>query len=542
MPRVRGVIFRFTSLLFVVGVACGSDDRHPGLSAPNYNGTIEGRIVVVDGPVVYGSVTATSVGPTRGEEITATAWADSAGAYTLSVPFGQYQLTGSLGSAGYFAYRATGPVISWTGDVVTLLPGRESIRADFVLGGAEIVIATPPVLEGENNWLQLELRPPGSQRSYAQCEGHASGGEARFGFPGLCPGRYVVRLRTRWQEEIPAYRAWLDPGSWAPPGDTLIVVVSSGYLKTVPLHLPQPAVLRGKVESVWRGFAGGTGALDALHQVEAYGSDSTADPVAHTQVRADGSFRFVLFYPAHGPLRLAYQQASEADRQWLGGVTFAEATPWEIASGRETVVPTIADAGIVLRVSVPEPQSRFLLSVTAHDVRGRKLTKAQWGSGGNVFAASVLAERTVYLRMDPLYGGCYESWLPCWYPGVDSMSQATPVSLRDGEFIDLETTVVRGGVIEGEFRMDPGSEAERTVYLVPAADSMRTTCSANLAADAVLFRFRGLVDGPYLLFGDVRDPSRWSRSWYPGTTWAGRADTVWVRGHAIVGGVTWTAR
>jgi hypothetical protein len=433
-------------------------------------------------------------------------------------------------------------VISRTGDIVTLLPGRESVRADFVLGSAEIVIATPTVLEGEGNRLQLELRPPGSQYGYARCVGHASGGEARFGFPGLCPGIYVVRLRTQWREEIQAHGAWLDPGSRASPGDTLLVAVSSGDLRTVRLHLPAPAVLRGKVESVWRGFADGAGDSDAVPRIEAYGSDSTADPVAETEVSPDGSFRLVLFDPAHGPLRLAHRQVSEADRQWLGGVTFAEATAWEVASGRETDIPTVADAGIVLRLSVPEPQSHFLLSVTVHDVRGRKLTTAQWGFGGNVFIASVLAERTVYLRMNPLYGRCGDSWLPCWYPGVDSMSQATPVSLRDDEFIELETTVVRGGVIEGEFRTAPGSDAELTAYLVPAADSMQTICSTDPAAGAASFRFRGLVDGPYLLFGAVRDPSRWSLSWYPGSTWASSADTVWVRDHAIVGGVTWTAR
>jgi hypothetical protein len=543
MRRVGPVVVRLTCLLFLLGTACGGDDRAQRLLASGDSGTIEGRILLVDGPVLRGRVTAVSVGTPRGTEVSATDWADSTGAYTLVVPFGRYQLTGNLGSAGRFTYRTTGPVNSEVGDTLTLWPGRKNVRADFPLGGVEIVVATPAVVEDRE--LYLRLSPRG--RWYNTVSGRTglgSGGEARFQFPDLCPGTYVVSLRTSWQEEIRTCRGGLEAGSGTPPGDTVLVTVTSGHRLTVPLRLLEPAVFRGKLEGAWRELADITADFGGPPLLEAWGSDSTASRMAQAEISPDGSFCLALFDRSPGPIRLAYRWGWGAKEQWIGGTTFAEATAWEIAPGREIEVSTIADAGIVLRVAVSEPLSRFPLAMTVHDSRGRQLTEARPSYSflmGNIFVASVLAQRTVYLRMNPLYGRCNEPWIPCWYPGVDSLGQATPVSLRDGEITELETTVVRGGVIEGEFQTVPGPDVQARVDLVPATDSTRTMCDADLTADAPSFRFRGLVDGPYLLRGRYQDQSGWRRWWYPGSTAAGHADTVWVRGHAIVREVTWAA-
>lgn len=121
------------------------------------------------------------------------------------------------------------------------------------------------------------------------------------------------------------------------------------------------------------------------------------------------------------------------------------------------------------------------------------------------------------------------------------MAQAVPVPLRPGEVIRLETAVVRGGIIEGEFRTVAAQNLLTRIYLVSAADTIRTVCITDLGPDDPSFQFRGVADGPYLLVGGYLDQSRWHRRWYPGSAWASAADTVWVRDHAVVSGVTWTA-
>jgi hypothetical protein len=520
----------------ILGTACTDEDIKPRLVGPGNTGTIEGRILTVGGVGWRGWVQAETAGGSWDQRVFVRARADSTGAYTLLVPFGLYFLSAEAEGGVRLFYGAAGLTVR-QGDALRIGVGRTVLHADFPLGGAEVTLDTPGV--PEHSSLECSFFRPGQTRfeNMGRVSARVSDGRVVFVDRGLLAGRYGLRVRTSWREEFIVGDSSLPGSEGSVPADDATVTIGTGRMTQAHLALSPPAVLSGKVDGAWRDLENlGISLLAGRPDILVHGRDSTSYS-ARSAVGLDGSFRFYLFRPDSVRLALEFGYGL----QWLGGTTFREATMYLLAPGRETEVPAFTDAAIVLRVTAPEPLATFEATVTAWDARQRPLFGSQRGvqSSGNLYCLAGLAPGTVYLQAGPQEQNGRDPWLPAWYPGVTSFDQAVPVTLRAGEVVELETPLIRGGVIQGRVTPAPGDDPWVWLGLYSAADTTRSFCSAHLSDGEWTFRYVGLQDGAFLLRAQFRGYSHYRWKWYAGAVWARDADTLRVSDHGTIEIVDW---
>ena len=526
------------ALLLLLGSACSNDAVAPRLISPGTVGRIEGRVTAPDGAGGGLEMVATGVGDSREHQITATTWTDSTGAYSLTLPYGDYTLTAHLPHSPYYYYDAGGPTPDSPGGLLTLHPGQAVVRADFQLGSAEIVIATPTILEGKNLIVRLETRS--KRRSIAAGILRCSNGEVRLAIPFVAAGLYVVHLSTPWHEDF--YARDGDPGlkGPAPADDTLLVRLAAGRNETFRMRLADPTILHGVIEGVASGPAGFEDLVSSRPEINTRSSDSESRQIADGEIELDGSYWIPIFGPATTQVRLAYSWNST--EQWIGGATAAEATLVDLVPGGEIEIPPVSARWIVMQVSIAESMNRINSYLHVFDLQGRELTRVSSASdsyGSSVIVASLLGEQPVYLRADPSYSGCDSDWIPTWYPGVDSIAQAQPVTPQAGGVTTLETELLRGGSISGTVELTSGYHDAR-IILCAVADTSSWVCDTYaLTDDPRTFRFRGLPDGAYLLGGYFYGETAHYSQWYPRSRWASGADTLWIRGHTGPADLRW---
>lgn len=529
---------RLSLVLFplILGAACGGEDIKPRINAPDDTGTIEGRVLTVGDARWRGRVRAETVGGPTTQRVSSETQVDSTGAYALLVPWGKYYLSTEVEGGVRLFYRAAGPTVS-KGDTLSIGVDRTLFHADFPLGGAEVTIDAPGLPEGSGWSCTFFLKDQTRLDWIGHTSAYVSDGRLVFVAHSLPAGTYGLQLRTAWGEEFIADGSSASGVGGSGPAGDVSVTVQAGQMTQAHLALSPPALLSGKVDGAWIDLESldvpGWGTRPA---VCVYGPDSTGY-VARCRVDSDGSFRFFVFRP--DSIRLALDFGFR--RPWWGGATFREATVHRLAPGRETEVEPFTDAAIVLRVEAPAPLATFRAYVTVWDSRQRSLTGPQgWLSGsGNLYYLAGLAPGSVYLRTEPAPSFGREPWLAAWYPGVTSFEQAVPVTLRPGEIVELETPLIRGGVIQGQFASPQADDRNAYVELYAAADTSRRLCSASVSEGERTFRFLGLPDGAFLLRAEFRVSSRRRYRWYAGATWARDADTLRVRDHDTIEIVDW---
>ena len=519
----------------ILGTACGGEDIKPSLVGPGNTGTIEGRILTAGGVAWRGQVWANVAGGSSERPMFVRARTDSVGAYTLLVPFGSYFLSADVEGGVRLYYSAAG-LTSDQGDALMIGVGRPLLHADFLLGGAEVTLDTPGVPDGSR--LNCTFFRYGQTwfDGMGEVSAHVSHGRVVFVDQGLLAGTYGLRLWSSWGEEVIVG----DASSPASGGSCLVggaaVTVRTGSMTRAHLALPPVCLLGGKIDGAWRDLESlGMSLWGGRPDIRVHGRDSTKY-VARSMVDSDGSFNFCIFGPDTVRLALDFGYGL----QWLGGTTFREATVLSLSPGLETEVPAFTDAAIVLRVTAPEPLAAFHAVVTIWDGQQRPLLGSQGAfySDGNLCCLVGLAPGTVYLRTGPQRSNS-DPWISAWYPGVISFDQAVPVTLRAGEVVELETPLIRGGVIQGRFTPTQADGQTARVALCSVADTTRWLSSASVSGSEPTFRFPGLDDGAFLLRAQFMVSSRYHYVWYATAVWARDADTLRVRDHGTIEIADW---
>ena len=454
-----------------------------GPAAAATNGQISGRVVSDDGgtPVAGICVSANVIGygfegyEQLDEVAQATTGTD--GRYTISdVPPGtEYRVVFADCDADRWYRFVTEtwrdhPGRDLGGDAVTVAPGATTSGIDAALAQTGVLHAFvgdatgTPVLDA---LVQTEPVDHAVDPSMSSAETANASGRMMV---ALVPGLYRV---SAYEQRGRLATGWWDGRSWREEGD--VVEVRPGADTKIRFALPAGAFITGRVTDA------GTGApIETALSLRR--ADDEHREVASAVVR-DGVYRF-------GPLPtgryrvlvtggVSYGLGAEGETigqpgwqpRWFGGTSFSTATTIDVTTGqtRSGIDVAVERAGGVSGTVVgPDGDGLGHVCVAAFDGDGAVVARTETFDGvpGDPqlgrFLLTTVPPGSTRIRFEDCSRGSFDREQPLaprWSGGATRFADATPVTVRAGEWASLDGELTEpGGEIRGRLTGAPPTE------------------------------------------------------------------------------------
>jgi len=458
-------------------------------------GAVEGYVYSV-GQGIATRVEARAVENGRLANMVRRTMSDSTGWYRLELPTGLYLLEPGPQFGSFFFDL---------GDTVRIVPSVR--RFDLNRCRVEIQIDVPSEFEGQEFHLNLK----GSGIGQAHSRTTALDGTVHFIFPVLSPATYVMELEcpgTSGDFFLPGF----EDSSQA---DSLTVVPDSITTYAIDFATSY-ATISGHITGSWQE------ALVYGPSVQVMLEDFRS--ISWVQCQADGSFTCDIFVPQ--PVRL--QVRSTGGSQWIGGDSFETAQLFDLQPGDRICGVELVESGLGIWLDGPGDLTAHEATASLFDEDGSEC----WT--GNIYNNPAhlcnLRPGRYFLQLD---GNCYEQiWVQQWFDGVDSLADATPIELGEGELRRLTMSLVEGGRIEGRVTT-AGGPLPWSLDCGLFTDGGEPVCGDwrqwRSCPDGI-FVFAGLSDGEYYLAAEKSSSAPW---WYPGTYDFEEACAITIADHGI---------
>lgn len=488
------IIVGLLSTLLVL-VSCESESLP---FCPIYKvGAVEGSIMFSGEGVSTKVWARAQEGPRSGQLINQTV-SDSTGMYRIELPLGLYRIQvrpssgNSISPAPY--------------DTIRIIPAIK--RLDFQFGQAEINVAMPPELNGKSITLSVTDSSDRDYSSWARVRNGLWQNTISF----LPLGTYSMSMSLPGNSDD----IYL-PGTFdSQAADSLVVTAESTALYEADFS-NQYASISGHVTGSWQE------ADDGWARIKAY-TDGYSN-LSSITCSNDGSFQYDYMFPQ--AVRLMVDIGGVT--QWIGGDSFFSATRFDLQPGDRITDISVIESGIQIQLNGPGYFNNHDAALLLVDEYGNTV---YWGTTyDGSFSVCNLQPGQYYLQVD---GFCYnEIWQPQWYDGSETLEDATPFILGEGELQTGEINLVEGGGIQGEVVTFNGQSIPYMTILIVDAHG-DPLCLENSGYfrrwDGGSIDFKGLADGDYYL-AVHQSSGPW---WYPGKWTFEAATPIKIADHSTV--------
>lgn len=472
---VVGRLALFVLLLFILLLSCSEDELPvlPELSGPR--GAIQGRLRIAG---LGARMRLSLERQGTGTRMLVDAESDSAGAFTVFLPAGDYALRvlSIDGSLRYsYWYSRKGPVREIRErDEIRVPSDSAAVPIDLDFGAIDLRLEVPPGLDPARIGLALRRRsPPEDLGGVDPRAMEIIDRRISVRVAPLPAGTYSIVCR-HWDAGIDL---WL-PGTLRPEGADSIVVTTDtvvAYDRALSMRIGR---FRGTVMGAWQ-------RLD-LHSpyVRAFDSDSML--IGGIGASSSGEFLLTTVGADHARFLVAFGEFG----RWVGGVSFSEATIFPVHEGAETVLPPIEDGGLLLRFIGAGREERREMRYRVLDLSGHIVAGGTSRTSGDDLPIAGLAPGEYRLYLEPETFGT-QSWTRQWFDRTPTADQATSIPVPEGgRVVPLTVILESGGSIRGRVTHQPFWTGV-AFALVPAD---RDTCGYSGSV-------RGLADGGYEIRG-----------------------------------------
>jgi len=419
------------------------------------------------------------------------AWTDATGAFSTSdLPTGTYRVylrpssPTPLASQWYDKSPSRG-----TATQVAVSDGQAAvIDAELEEGGS----ITGKVTGSGGTPLANAYVEAGRDGDYRYAVTDANGD---YELTGLSTGDYTVEFSSGTAAYV---NEWYDDKESAKDADPVPVVV--GQEKTgINAQLTEAGSISGTLKT-----SGGSALT--YGDVALYRG---ADQVDRAWTGLDGSYTFAGLRPGTYTMR-ASGYGEWLTQWWNGKPTQASADPIVVAAGADltgrdfTLQRGASIAGTVTGAGGIPIDGYFELT----DADGEELDWAEIDNGS--YTAIGLPAGTYYAHFGS-YGG---DWLPQWWNNKQSVQQATPITVTDGQVLTgINATLAKGSSIRGTILNGKGNPVSTcvTVYAGLSDDEVGSACT-NDAGEYVV---SGLNAGNYQILFDPYSGD-YARQWWDG--------------------------
>jgi hypothetical protein len=120
--------------------------------------------------------------------------------------------------------------------------------------------------------------------------------------------------------------------------------------------------------------------------------------------------------------------------RWVGGSSFASATPFELQPGREFQIDEV-ESGLQCRLEGPGLWAHPVGWIRVYNAAGAPVTPDLLYGAANFGSVPNLRPGAYYVHVGP---DPSQPWRPMWYEQADSVSAATPVVISSpGEVVPV---------------------------------------------------------------------------------------------------------
>ncbi|MCK4547514.1 MAG: carboxypeptidase regulatory-like domain-containing protein [Candidatus Eisenbacteria sp.] len=507
--------------LLLAGLLLGCDGDNT--CAPCADGRIVGRILSANGPVVGSRIYVESVDATPGYRLRAETVSDSTGRFVFALPAGSYLLS-ALPSYEIYPmwFSGLGPTcVRAEADTLAVTRGAVA-TADFVLGALDIEMDVPPGLEGAAITCAAHGIDGGNR--VARGTRFVDSPALSFSFPTIPPGTYNIHVEVNpYYDASTESLMWLEHTLVVEDADTFTVRAREATLWRGAL--PVPGYLQGIVQGCW---------IEAgLRTPSVYVYDIEKRVTARQRVDHQGAFAVPMFAP--GQVCLWYRHGDHSG--WVGGSSFEEAELFHVGSGIVIDVNPIVLSCIVGHVA--ESALWEISSAYLSLYRGEPddFLDSYFLRNDVVFAFSGLEPGAYYLSILPHAG---EAWRPQWYDRAANRETATPIIVaEDGEIVDIEVTLEKGGVIRGRVFDATGAGVENVDLLITSISTDWSVPGDWRTESDGSFEIAGLPDGDLIIGVRYYVGEDRTYSYYPGTADPDSAEIITIIDASEVTGIEW---
>jgi len=469
---------------------------------PNFQvGAVEGYVLVAgEGrSVLVGA--RTQEGLSRGE-VVARVQSDSTGWYRFELPTGLYRIETDPSAGIVHTSRLT--------DTITVTPSVQ--RFDLLRGSLTLLIHMPPDLEGERYRALIRSSYfPSPSSEVLQVED----GTLRFEYSVLPLGGYRASLDV-WSGSARIYL----PAAHDEDEAEIIEVGADEPVTYEASFVESFASIMGSVTGSWQEGS------DYFPFVEAFSSPSTT--IAGISCEDDGTFYIPLL--AAVPVRLS--TSIHGIEQWVGGASYEEARLFNLQAGDRVTGVDIRESGIEVTLQGPGAPAHYRPTMRLLDAAGNR--KEIWDQSNRLTICNLAPGEYRLL----VYGYCDgQTWASQWYDGAETLGEATPIVLGEGELKRISMSLVEGGRIAGRILTSGGAVLDDFLLRIVDAEG-NPLCGEWEVFTGGQFSYTGLADGAYHLA--VRPPGSYEPWWYPGTHEFESATPIEIRDHEAVTGVEWS--
>ncbi|MBU1701063.1 MAG: carboxypeptidase-like regulatory domain-containing protein [Candidatus Eisenbacteria bacterium] len=499
------------SALLLLLAACGDDDCSTKPSCPGQEkifGTVTGGLGPIAGARLR-ILTLKEMVP--GQQIQIIATTDSAGRFNVAVPPGYYgvELTApGLYQPLWYSENGLSAGIS-EADTLSITSAGDSIRVDFILGGLEIHLQTPTVLDGMA--LICGLEEALSAHPQNQARSDPQSGERTFTFEVVPSGDYFVKITVFNPEKGNGSSFWLPSALDRPTAESFHVDPMN--LTSATREIPEPAALQGAIGGRWAELEAGR------PNIRFYNAQETV--IGSHSVDESGVYNIPIF--AAGSLRLRVSMGYSD--QWIGGEDYSSAHAFDIVPGNDFPVDDISIGGLqCLLVGDPEWEP-YNATIEIFNQEGTRVTMAR-PDQDNTLPIPLFSADIFKLRMK--WNGA-SSWRPQWFDRATSIDEATALYLpAEGEIVSVLITLEEGGTIAGGIIKADGEPASEFPLAVIAVDPEWSWSNYWRTSSDGAYLIEGLPDGEFIVGVRHSCPECNVVTWYPGTTEQDSAQTITI--------------
>jgi hypothetical protein len=499
----------------------GCDDDDCIVGPVVYGGRIEGQ--VSDGEPIDMSATVRYKSlPGVMPEFRISSEVDTTGYFQMIVPPGKGYLYLSVDKSvrTYYSTRglSTDEALADTLDVVSGI-----VQADFKLGRAQVDVELPRLLAGvrARYALRSDVDIHQNSRYITPRDGVAS-----LQYRMLPPETFDVEVDL----DVVDYKVLL---SYMPGQENRALLnIEPGLKDQVTVTIPSPSILKGRVSGSWQILGGSPPRISLFFGDEQYDS-------VYFDTEEDGTFTF--FDYQKRPIRvLVYSGLID---HWVGGNNRESATVFDMSNGQDLSFEYVEN-GFRYDLIYPGDTSSIHAIPRLFDEQGTILYQASrwsWGAGCLSRRFSNLDPGRYYLWLEP----CSDSaqWLPQFYDGATSLTDATPIVVGDGGSVTyISIPLIDGGIISGVLTDETGTpfpEDSLEFYLYTDDPDFSTVWNIDTwhyDEASGFYEVYRLEDGDYNIGVSVNDGSI---GWYPDGQVVMDATLITIIDHVVIEDADW---
>jgi hypothetical protein len=454
--------------------------------------------------------------------------------FEITVPEGEYILNARFNYEDYSSvtlyYSNEMGCTFWQDADTVRVMANETVRADFVTGSATLTLAIPGVTDIEEIRLEPVVANSSkflSTRSYVE----SSNGIYTFHFPDLPPVPLYFAINL---DQPNSERTFYLPQA-AHTDSAQIFNILPRTESSYSVDISQQATISGTINGSWQDL-GASAPLVSLYSVQSGRriSRATTDDL--------GNYTANMFAPESLQIRVDVDHISN----WIGGSTVEGPTIYVPEFGAPITDANHLESGFRVDVSDPandEAQSFYLEVYTAEDLGYPVARRRRTFSPQLTANISNLDPGEYCIRIAHSSSRFSVPWYSQWYPGVDDIAYAEPVTIdAAGSITDLSFNLSPGGVIQIWGEHEPTyEELYVNVVIYTAGDSLAVgyLTAEKTGTYEFLAQGLGLSDGEYKIALQTHESGCCSHMysetlWFPGTPDWHQAEIITIENHESV--------